>query len=88
MSNLYDKWINKDRKKYFYGSFDTGGYTGAWGPQGKLAVLHEKELVLNKHDTENFLASMDILDKILQAIDLRAMSSQLGGILTSPTFGG
>jgi hypothetical protein len=27
--------------------FNTGGYTGAWGPEGKLAVLHEKELVLN-----------------------------------------
>mgnify|MGYP003290330519 CR=1 FL=1 len=25
----------------------TGGYTGTWGPEGKLAVLHEKELVLN-----------------------------------------
>jgi chromosome segregation ATPase len=28
-------------------SMDTGGYTGEWGPEGKLAVLHEKEIVLN-----------------------------------------
>ena len=32
-------------------SYDTGGYTGKWGPEGKLATLHEKELVLNKQDT-------------------------------------
>lgn len=87
MDNLYSKWINRERKKYFYGSFDTGGYTGAWGPQGKLAILHEKELVLNKQDTQNFLASMDLLDKILQTIDLQAMSSQIGGFLSSPTLG-
>jgi hypothetical protein len=27
--------------------FASGGYTGAWGPDGRLAMLHEKELVLN-----------------------------------------
>ena len=80
-------WIKQSAIKKVV-KYDTGGYTGSWGPQGKLAMLHEKELILNKHDTENFLASMDVLDRILQAIDLRAMSSQLGGILTSPTFGG
>lgn len=32
-------------------TFRTGGYTGSWGESGKLAVLHEKELVLNKEDT-------------------------------------
>jgi hypothetical protein len=32
-------------------SFDTGGYTGVWGPEGKMAFLHEKELVLNASDT-------------------------------------
>jgi hypothetical protein len=29
-------------------TYDTGGYTGDFGPEGKLAFLHEKELVLNK----------------------------------------
>jgi len=56
-------------------SYDTGGYTGAWGPYGKMAMLHEKELVLNKADTKNFLASMEILHRILEIIDLQAMSS-------------
>ena len=36
-------------------SFDTGGYTGTFGKDGRLAMLHEKELVLNKYDTQNLL---------------------------------
>jgi len=50
--------------------FATGGYTGEWGPYGKMAMLHEKELVLNQGDTANFLASMEILERILEIIDL------------------
>ena len=51
--------------------FDTGGYTGAWGSSGKLAMLHEKELVLNQHDTENILAATTLagsLDKVFEEI--------------------
>lgn len=73
--------------KQAYG-FATGGYTGDWdGPYGKLAFLHQKELVLNKEDTENFLASMEVLERILQVIDLHSASSQIGGILSSPILG-
>ena len=36
-------------------AYDTGGYTGQWGSEGKLAVLHQKELILNAKDTENML---------------------------------
>jgi hypothetical protein len=50
-------------------------------------MLHQKELVLNEGDTENFLAGMDLLDKIISAIDLYSTSSQLGGMLTSPSLG-
>lgn len=67
--------------------FDTGGYTGEWGSYGKLAMLHQKELVLNAGDTENFLASMEVLDHILEIIDLQSASSRLGGLLSSPTIG-
>ena len=38
--------------------YDTGGYTGAWGRDGRLALLHEKELVLNADDTRNILNSV------------------------------
>jgi hypothetical protein len=37
-------------------SLDTGGYTGNWGSEGRLAMLHQKEIVLNARDTENMLA--------------------------------
>ena len=69
-------------------SYDTGGYTGSWGSYGKLAMIHEKELILNPRDTENFLASMNVLERILQVLDLQAVSSQLGGLLTSPGLPG
>ena len=45
-------------------SADTGMYTGEWGSNGKLAILHEKELVLNKDDTANLLKGIDILKNI------------------------
>jgi hypothetical protein len=41
--------------------FDTGGYTGSWGPEGRLAMLHQKEIVLNAHDTENILSIVDMV---------------------------
>ena len=54
-----------DLSKYAYSKFDTGGYTGNWGPDGKCAMLHEKELVLNKDDTSNFLMSIELLNHII-----------------------
>ena len=62
----------------------SGGYTGEWGSYGKLAMLHEKELILNAKDTENFLASMELLDDIVSTIDLHAASQSLGRNLNSP----
>ena len=48
--------------------YDTGGYTGAWNDYnkaaGKLALLHEKELVLNKDDTKNILDAVDQVRRI------------------------
>ena len=54
--------------------FNTGGYTGEWGPEGRLAVLHQKELVLNAQDTENFLHAIDVVRSIADIIDLRAVA--------------
>ena len=64
--------------------YASGGYTGQWGSYGKLAMLHEKELILNERDTENFLSSMELLNNIVQAIDLHAANSQVGVWLNSP----
>lgn len=60
------------------GSYDTGGYTGEWGPQGRLAFLHQKEIVLNARDTENLLAAVDMIRQISQTIDLNALSASQG----------
>ena len=66
--------------------FDTGGYTGAWSgsgnqdaKDGKLAFLHQKELVLNANDTKNILAAVDIVREITQQMK----SGLLGGMLSS-----
>lgn len=62
-------WIFPGTKLRIPAGFDTGGYTGEWGPSGKLAMLHEKELVLNKQDTENLLKTIDIASQINKSLD-------------------
>jgi hypothetical protein len=64
--------------------FRTGGYTGAWGPEGKMAMVHEKELVLNADDTINFLAGVNILREIAKMIDLQAASMAMPHDFTLP----
>lgn len=57
--------------------YDTGGYTGNWNSsQGKLAMLHEKELVLNKEDTKNILGTVELVRKLSQKIDLNAQTAR------------
>ena len=56
--------INKLIKRY-----DTGGYTGTWGSNGKLAILDQKELVLNQRDTENILGAVEVIRNITNSID-------------------
>lgn len=61
----------------------TGMYTGSWnGPDieenGKLAFLHQKELVLNASDTENMLDAVKIIRDISRTIDLQAMVTSQG----------
>lgn len=55
-------------KKFAPSQFDTGGYTGAWGGTGKLAMLHQKELVLNASDTENILNAVSIMRDLVAAM--------------------
>lgn len=70
-----------DGGKYVGGNwqFKSGGYTGNWngsgvdGIGGRMAVLHQKELVLNESDTSNMLAAIKALrqidvDKLAQSI--------------------
>ncbi|AKN31802.1 hypothetical protein Ccar_13380 [Clostridium carboxidivorans P7] len=63
LSNYHNQAETLDDK---YGvKLDTGGYTGDWGTkEGKLAWLHQKELVLKEDDTENVLATVKYADKL------------------------
>ena len=50
-------------------SAESGGYTGEWPmgsvrANGRWALLHQKELILNAHDTENFLDAMEIVRQL------------------------
>ena len=77
------KILNEGQKGLYIGSgtvnFKSGGYTGDWSGQGvdgmggRMAVLHQKELVLNESDTSNMLAAVEALrqmniDKLAQSI--------------------
>lgn len=89
--------INKQKQNMQYlkekrRGFSTGGYTGDWhSSEGKIAILHEKELVLNKKDTENMLSAVNIvrsmnnlLDNISGNFTLPSiLSSVIGGITSS-----
>ena len=74
-------WI---RKSDIVG-YDSGGYTGEWGPAGKLAMLHEKELVLNPEDSANFLSAIEMVRDFSRYIDLQAQwqSTGLGALVAS-----
>lgn len=68
--SLWNKYNNTAQK------YDTGGYTGEWGQDGKLAVLHQKELVLNASDTANMLDIVNVVRDIVQQIDAQALYSR------------
>lgn len=67
---------NELKALYDAAPFDTGGYTGEWDSSGKLAILHQKEIVLNKDDTANFLAGISVLRDIVKQIDLRSLAER------------
>ena len=60
--------------------FKSGGYTGEWDDSGKLAVLHQKELVLNESDTSNLLKAVDSIRELTSnnvSIDVNAIAAGL-----------
>lgn len=67
-------------------TYKTGGYTGTWAngsreENGKLAFLHQKELVLNEKDTSNFL---DAIKEVKSGFNFdnitEAISSQMADV--------
>lgn len=84
-----EKLSNPGSNKQYVGYFDTGGMYGSWtGSSGNQtpipAFLHEKELVLNKEDTKNFL------EGIMAQRDMLRQYSGMGmeGIIKAIGLGG
>jgi hypothetical protein len=76
-------WLNPDQLQ----KLDTGGYTGDWDSSGRLALLHQKELVLNSSDTENILNAVSVirgLSSLLGADTLKNLSTALQAMRVEP----
>lgn len=71
-------WVKKSQLS----GYDTGGYTGEWGNDGRLALLHQKELVLNKEDTENILSAVNLMRGLGNA-----MLNRLSGVTANNNTG-
>lgn len=64
-------------------SMDTGGYTGKWGSEGKIAILHQNEVVASSDQVDGLI---DLIDKLVSA---QAYSASRGlGALSSATLQG
>lgn len=78
-------WLKKSQIT----GYDTGGYTGNWDDEdGRLALLHKKELVLKDSDTENMLSAVKMvrgMGSLLDSIN-QSMQSRMSGLLSYLTF--
>ena len=74
-------------RKIFKG--DTGGYTGDWNEgipgtdNGRWAILHQKELVLNAKDTENILGAVTMMRGMVSAIQTGALSKSISSSINN-----
>ena len=75
-----DKFIEAENLKRKIGQFayNTGGYTGVWGNDGRLAILHQKELVLNQEDTKNMLAAVQSIRELAPSM-IAEMRTRISG---------
>lgn len=74
-------WFDSDREGWSLFGGATGGYTGDWSnhtgeyKDGKWAILHQKELVLNAEDTKNILAAVDTVRSISDSLRGQALEA-------------
>ena len=67
-----------DKKRKVIEVFDTGGYTGSWSnDSGRLAFLHQKELVLNQDDTTNLLNAVNVIR------DISSLGNSISGVISN-----
>ena len=77
-------WLKKEQLS----GFKSGGFTGSWQggidrDDGRLALLHQKELVLNADDTDNFLKAMQDLRKAQNEIKTVSSSGVISAMFNS-----
>lgn len=77
-------WVKKSQLT----GYESGGYTGDWaGKSGRLALLHQKELVLNANDTSNILNAVQILRDITDTIG-SSILAKMSAITANTSIGG
>lgn len=84
---LRDYLLNQAKRLRTGASFDTGGYTGSWaGNEGRVAMLHKEELVLNTKETNKFGDLVRKFDGMERLVDLisRATKSSSNNNNTMP----
>ena len=67
-----------------YTAYATGGYTGSWSggldeQDGRLALLHQKELVLNADDTVNILKAINMMREMVVGQDTSKLTAAITG---------
>lgn len=88
--SLVDYSSNEYSRQNILG-YDTGGYTGSWSDKtddeknGKLALLHQKELVLNATDTQNILSAVDIIRNMTDSLKAGGLATSLNTVLQGLT---
>ena len=88
---IVDGGKNDPYAKYYIEHYATGGYTGSWDDQtGRLAVLHQKELVLNATDTENMLAAVNTIRDLsgLNESISQTIASSIGSLIVKAISAG
>lgn len=71
-------------QNYVITKMNTGGYTGEWNngnEDGKLALLHQKELVLNSNDTKNILNAVDMVRQLSSLSIEQMIANAIAGAL-------
>lgn len=63
-------------------TFKTGGYTGSWGPSGRLAIIHEKELILNQDDTNSLINIIREYGKLKSTNSMDILNLSFNDIIT------
>ena len=66
--------------------YNTGGYTGSWfngSKDGRLAFLHQKELVLNEKDTPRILDAVKLVREISAGSIIKDFETQMRNTLSS-----